>query len=139
MARRSPASLDTTTINGEGYATSTPAPGAGRRGDGTGHDGQCLRRCDAVCPACRFEFYDFAGSVEELALCSASGKKPDECDPDVNPDLVGHLIGAQMGALNLDLLAPLEPAPVPLPPGLPAMLSGLVALALIGRRRNPLR
>ena len=86
----------------------------------------------------RFEFYDFAGSVEQLALCSASGKKPDECDPNVNPDLVGHLIGAQMGALNLDLLAPVEPAPVPLPPGLPAMLSGLVALALIGRRRNPL-
>ena len=85
----------------------------------------------------RFEFYDFAGSIEQLALCSASGKKPDECDPDLNPTLVGHLIGAQMGALNLDLLAPPEPAPVPLPPGLPAMLSGLAALALIGRRRNP--
>lgn len=85
----------------------------------------------------RFEFYDFAGSIEQLALCSASGKKPDECDPDLNPTLVGHLIGAQMGALNLDLLAPPEPAPVPLPPGLPAMLSGVAALALIGRRRNP--
>jgi hypothetical protein len=56
-----------------------------------------------------------------------------------NPDPVGHPLGAQMGALNLALLAPVEPAPVPLPPELPAMLSGLVTLALIGRRRNPLR
>lgn len=82
----------------------------------------------------RFEFYDFAGSVEQLALCSASGKKPDECDPDLNPGLLGNLIGAQMGAINLDLLAPAEPAPVPLPPGLPMLLSGLAALLLTGRR-----
>jgi hypothetical protein len=85
----------------------------------------------------RFEFYDFAGSVDQLALCSAGGKKPDECDPDLNPALLGRLIGAQMGALNLDLLGPVDqPAPVPLPPGMPALPSGLVALGLVGRRQQ---
>ena len=74
----------------------------------------------------RFEFYDFAGSVEQLALCSASGKKPDECDPDLHPELVGNLIG-QVGE---------APAPVPLPPGLPALVSGLVALGMFARRRQ---
>ncbi|MCC6706779.1 MAG: VPLPA-CTERM sorting domain-containing protein [Gammaproteobacteria bacterium] len=86
----------------------------------------------------RFEFYDFAGSVEQLALCSASGKKPDECDPDLHPELVGNLIGAQMGALNFDLIGQVgeAPAPVPLPPGLPALVSGLVALGMFARRRQ---
>lgn len=90
----------------------------------------------------RFEFYDFAGTPELLLACAGSGKDRDKdaCDPDLHPELVGNLIGAQMGAINFDLIGQVgvAPEPVPLPASLPALVSALAGLALMGRRRKSL-
>lgn len=90
---------------------------------------------DDVELARRFEFYQFTGSLADAAQCSGAGKaRPDFCDPDKNNQFLGALVGAQMAAVNLDIVQP-QAAPVPLPATLPALASACAALFAARRRR----
>ena len=74
-----------------------------------------------------------ANDLATLALCSHQQGNNPECDPAAHPELIGNLIGAQMGAINFDLI---EPAPVPLPATLPLLLAASAALGALGRPRR---
>ena len=80
----------------------------------------------------RYEFYKYSGSVdaENEPLCLFEGCSEPNLDPLAGPIELGDLIGAQMGAVNLDLMN----VPVPLPASLPLLAAGLAAIGVARRR-----
>jgi hypothetical protein len=85
----------------------------------------------------RYEIYAFNmnNSLGLTPDTCTNRKGSKTCDPTANPDLVGNLLGAQMGALNLDLQGdPNPPAPVPVPAALPLLVSALGVLRGLRRR-----